>query len=437
MYTVLIADDNKKICDGLKMIINQCFPNLRVLGPFYSGEDAMSAIEKTVPDIVISDIRMPKADGLEICRFIRSKSPLTKIILVTGYQEFEYAKKAIEYNTSALLVKPYSSDQLIETIKASIKELDTQIQHAKDSTYVYLSKWNENRRKISALVYGTPEQDSLKIKVLCNTTPITDCLISEINLSDINVSDAFSLEFDSPNLSVFCLKDRLIMFFKQSQYKNSYLFECRNNKTIKLNPEEIFETDFSKWYENACIKALAESMAAAFRESNIDSFIESKKYIISKLNNIETLFNETAEILGYQNREDIICMEKATPEEKILHFFNDYLSSSSVLSVQIKRFIENNYKNPNLSINDIADHFLLTNNYIGECFKNQTGMSIREYINQIRIDAAKEYIIKRPNTNNDKVSELVGYNSPSYFHRIFKKLVHMTPTQFKKNQKNP
>lgn len=436
MYTILIADDNKKICDGLIMIISQCFPELKILGPFYNGEDAISEIKKSVPDIVISDIRMPKADGLEICRLIRSKSSLTKIILVTGYQEFEYAKKAIEYNTSALLVKPYSSDQLIETVKASLKELDTQIQNAKDSTYVYLSKWNESRRKIFALTSGAAEQDYLKIRVLCNTTPLNECLVSEINFSDLNIKDAFSLEFDSPNLSVFCLKDRLVLFFKKSCYKNSYLNECGNNGYINLNPEEITEQEFSKWYERICVKALAESMAEAFRESNVDSFIENKKYIISKITDLQPLFDETAEILGYQNRENKTDSKNIPAEERILQFFNAYLSSSSVLSIQIKRFIENNYKNPDLSINDIADHFLLTNNYIGECFKNQTGISIREYINQIRIEAAKEYIIKRPFTNNDNVSKLVGYNSPSYFHRIFKKLVHMTPTQFKKNQKN-
>lgn len=436
MYSVLIADDNKKICDGLMIIMQQCFPNLPILGPYYSGEDALAAIEKTMPDIVISDIQMPRVDGLEICRFIRSHSSSTKIILVTGYQEFEYAKKAIDYNVSALLVKPYSSDQLIELVKGVIRELDQQIQNAHDSTYTYLAKWEETRRRIAALLYGNADSGFSDIKLLCYSTFINECKVSELTLSNTNSATDSALEFDSPNLSVFCIKNKLVMFFKNSAFRDSYISDCSQTDLFKSDSlGGIPEMNFSEWYSSVFINTIAEEMANSFKESSVDSFISGKRYALENIKDLSVLFDKTAAILGYTVTRPVLS-ENDSYEKSILRFFNSYLSSASVLSSKIKLFIEDNYRDPNLSVNDIAEHFMLTSNYIGEYFKLQTGLSVREYINEIRIKAAKNYLATNPNATNEDIAEATGYNSPSYFHRIFKKLVHMTPAQFRKTERS-
>ncbi|MBQ2922756.1 MAG: response regulator [Tyzzerella sp.] len=117
---VVIADDNLKMCMGIKKIITDKFPHFTVDGTFEDGESLMEYLDNHIPDLLITDICMPGFDGLEACRKLREKSASTNIILITGYKNFEYAKEAIRYKVHDLLVKPFSSDQLIEAIISAV-----------------------------------------------------------------------------------------------------------------------------------------------------------------------------------------------------------------------------------------------------------------------------------------------------------------------------
>ena len=119
---VVIADDNIKVCEGIQDIIKDDFPELKIQGLYYEGGSLIKHLEKNIPDILITDICMPEFNGLDACRKIRERSPLTQIILISGYQEFEYAKAAIKCGVLAYLTKPFSNDELIEAIKNAKKK---------------------------------------------------------------------------------------------------------------------------------------------------------------------------------------------------------------------------------------------------------------------------------------------------------------------------
>ena len=122
---VVIADDNLKMCMGIKKIITDKFPHFTVDGTFEDGESLMEYLDNHIPDLLITDICMPGFDGLEACRKLREKSASTNIILITGYKNFEYAKEAIRYKVHDLLVKPFSSDQLIEAIISAVNDFSS------------------------------------------------------------------------------------------------------------------------------------------------------------------------------------------------------------------------------------------------------------------------------------------------------------------------
>lgn len=122
---VVIADDNLKMCMGIKKIIADKFPHFTVEGTFEDGESLMEYLDNHIPDLLITDICMPSFDGLEACRKLREKSASTNIILITGYKNFEYAKEAIRYKVHDLLVKPFSSDQLIEAIISAVNDFNS------------------------------------------------------------------------------------------------------------------------------------------------------------------------------------------------------------------------------------------------------------------------------------------------------------------------
>ena len=117
---VVIADDQPKACDGIQELIVEHFPELVISGVFEDGETLSEYLESSIPDLLITDIRMPGFDGLEVCRRLRERSSAVQIILVTGYQYFEYARQAINFKAHTLLVKPFSNEELVNAIADAI-----------------------------------------------------------------------------------------------------------------------------------------------------------------------------------------------------------------------------------------------------------------------------------------------------------------------------
>lgn len=117
MLNVLIADDEQKICQLIEKLVNWQELSMEVIGTANNGIEALEKIQLLHPDIVITDIRMPGYDGLEIIRLGKETNPKTEFIIISGYRHFEYAQTAIRYGVNAYVLKPIRKDELTETLK--------------------------------------------------------------------------------------------------------------------------------------------------------------------------------------------------------------------------------------------------------------------------------------------------------------------------------
>lgn len=116
MIKIMLVDDEPSAIKYLKTIIEQKTQGFEVIDTAENGIEALQKIEFSYPDIVITDIKMPVMDGLELCSNIKSKYPYIKMVLISGYQEFEYARKAIKEGVIDYLLKPVSIDSLVELL---------------------------------------------------------------------------------------------------------------------------------------------------------------------------------------------------------------------------------------------------------------------------------------------------------------------------------
>lgn len=123
MYKIVVVDDELWFRQGIKGSIQWSLYNTEIVGEACDGEEALEVIERECPDIVFADIRMPVMDGLELASIITEKYPEMKIIIVSGYEEFEYAKKAINLGVSYFLTKPVEASQLIEVVNKVNEEI--------------------------------------------------------------------------------------------------------------------------------------------------------------------------------------------------------------------------------------------------------------------------------------------------------------------------
>ncbi len=123
MYKVAIIDDEPLIVEGLSKTMPWEKWNCQVAGYAYNGREGMELVRRERPDIMITDINMPEMDGLKMIAGLKSEFSDMQIIILTGYREFEYARRAIELGVSRFLLKPSKMNELEEAMEAAARSL--------------------------------------------------------------------------------------------------------------------------------------------------------------------------------------------------------------------------------------------------------------------------------------------------------------------------
>ena len=124
MYSVAIIDDEPLIVEGLSKTMAWDKWDCQVIGTACDGMEGMALVREKKPDIVITDINMPKMDGLKMIAGLKSEFPDMQLIILTGYREFEYARQAIGLGVSRFLLKPSRMNELEEAVETVTGRLD-------------------------------------------------------------------------------------------------------------------------------------------------------------------------------------------------------------------------------------------------------------------------------------------------------------------------
>lgn len=123
MYKVLVADDEQIVLDSIKFIIEKNFSDIIVAGTARSGREAIEKAENIIPDLVLMDIKMPGINGIEAIKEIKSRLNNVHFVILSAYEQFEFAKEAIALGVTEYLLKPVNRDKIIETIKNNIESI--------------------------------------------------------------------------------------------------------------------------------------------------------------------------------------------------------------------------------------------------------------------------------------------------------------------------
>ncbi|BCS81899.1 response regulator transcription factor [Anaerocellum diazotrophicum] len=123
MYKIVIVDDDMLIRKGIRNVIRWKDIECEICAEASSGDEALKVIEEVKPDIVITDIKMPNMDGIELIERIRKIIPQCKIVILTAYREFEYAQRAIKYGAFDFLLKPTKVEDIINVVQKAINEI--------------------------------------------------------------------------------------------------------------------------------------------------------------------------------------------------------------------------------------------------------------------------------------------------------------------------
>ena len=223
MIKVFLVEDEAIVRRGIKNNIPWEREGFEFVGEASDGELAYPMIKRTRPDIVITDIKMPFMDGLELASLIKRTLPDTKIIILSGYNEFEYAKKAISIGVTDYQLKPISSEKLLETIK-KVGDIVREEQEQKKLLEEYKKENQESIEQSKAKLFNAMVENTLstaeivewgnRLGMDMTASYYTVILLKVMSSSEENIYQE-SLVYCEEKVEEFLQKQECIYYFKR------------------------------------------------------------------------------------------------------------------------------------------------------------------------------------------------------------------------------
>lgn len=393
MYKMIIADDEIIIRRGLRNSLDWAGLNIDIVGEAGDGEIAYDLCVSLKPDIILVDICMPFLNGLELIEKIKVELIDVYIVIISGHDDFEYAKKAVKFNVVDYILKPVEETELKRTVKNIISQIET----SKDKKILNTIKnkainkhYHEIKRRyiedyISGLIdYKQEEFEFYNQEFNNNIGILIIHPINNVNLYEKNY-----------------LFDKELLLFSVENIVDE-LTEGFSSKIVFRIKEESIVALISVDYILSCEK-LGEAI-----EEQLSNLLHRECYIKYQL------VNEITELpQAYSN---IIMQMEAALEYTPVVF-------------RAKRYIEQYYNNAELTLLDVADYVRMNPTYLSRLLKSEIGYSFIEYLTRVRITKSID-LLRLKTLKIYEIADLVGYKSQHYFCKIFTKVEGISPKQY-------
>lgn len=467
MKKVMIVDDNYLSTEGIIKNINWERLDAEVIHVENNGESAIEAIKEVPVDLIISDIEMPDLDGISMSSQAIAINPMVKIILISAYDKFEYAKRAIRLGVCDYIEKPLDYGYLTEKIEHAFRTIDREnrnMELLKQSRPVLTEKFlldllqenfsvfdtvyfvkefsgiicilaqntnNPNHffqviHKIVSTFIDTYKNGVLQLNFGIGT--IVDS-VWNLHISFENASHALKYRFFFPHQNIFDAKEAMgkefsLLSFSDSREEELIQLICqKNTQAIEQWLHNFFQELSQKCYTKNIlfirIYSLLGRILKFLYELNIDtSDLENK--IISVYNQFDQ-FSTYEQFYQWMNDLCILVCQKLDTSLNSYH---------NQLCELVQSYIIENFEDNALCLNDIAKHANVSPAYLSALYKKNCGQSISDTISSCRIDKACQYLTKS-NLSLKEISTRCGYTNQYYFSNSFKKKLGVSPSVYR------
>mgnify|MGYP001444979548 CR=1 FL=1 len=409
---IMIVDDEPFILRTLKEMIESADENWKVDAICGDGEEAVQRLGEQHFDLVISDIRMPAMDGMELITYINRHFPEIKMILITGFSDIEYAQQAIRCGVVDYLLKPSSFEAVFRSI-ARVNEMFQKEQNEKRLAQRRLKDVLEKRLDDMLLGLPIPHFDVCLLPHF-ETMAVLGCSYcgvltggwkrATVLAAMKNVAEELLSAYGAAYGVIQENHVAVIVFFKQFQPRTEKEMARSLLKQLERLLKLKFSIGVSKVYDKL------DMIHCAYKEA-----FQSLEMALGTCGNDIVYFQELNHS-AMESPDDIMRKLEVKKNRRVisrvLELINEQLSSHT------------------LSLKSIADEVYLNATYLGRIFKEQMGETFSNYLINLRINKAKE-LLSDPAMKVYEVSEQVGYSDTAYFTKLFKSRVGVTPFEYK------
>ncbi|HEY5584752.1 MAG TPA: response regulator [Ruminiclostridium sp.] len=408
---VLIVDDEMIVRVGMKSIIDWQQHGLELVGEAVNGKEALDKIKEYSPDVVITDIKMPIMDGLILIEKAKELSKIPKFIVLSNYNEFDFVKEAMKLGAEDYILKyKMSSEQLLKilnTIRDKIEETSKNIEEKKQIEYQIRKNIPVMRRRFFNDVINN--DDSISEEEFYRTR------------------DFLRICFD--------LSSNCCMIIKIQDFHELKILDEKDIAMINISIINITEEIITDHFDGYCIDTrfgefcIVLSIKKDITETYIkEKLNETKNRLIEMLYKyLNIRFNIS---LGLINHGIAGLRDSYQQAKENLNPEYDHVNDNYHLTIlKAKDYIEKNY-NKDLSTQDVADYVNLSRSYFSMLFSEHMNIGCSDYITRMRIEQAKN-LLRNTDYKAYKIAEMVGYNNCHYLSRVFKKIVGLTPLEYR------
>ena len=154
LYKIVVADDENTIRRGICNFIDWKRMGYQIVADFEDGKELLEYLEKHEVDVVLTDIRMAEVGGLDVARIISEKELPVKVVIISGYKEFDYAREALKYNVVNYILKPIQIDEIEKTFEEIYQQLQQKAQEKDQKKEWKKISWNCSQNCRNSSGYG-------------------------------------------------------------------------------------------------------------------------------------------------------------------------------------------------------------------------------------------------------------------------------------------
>ncbi|MBO4902703.1 MAG: response regulator [Lachnospiraceae bacterium] len=374
---VLIVDDEPFITQGLRLLIDWEEEGFEIAGCLENGKEALQFLKENEVDLILTDIRMPELSGLDLMEQVKEEHISDAyFIIMSGYDDFGYAQKALRMGCVDYLLKPVDGAELIEILK---KIRSTEREKEEDKIRRdKLEKAYLGRNMISRLI-GTYDMKSSRT-IICNA--VLDRLVSAIEVNDTEEIEKLVHDFYK-EVKEKDIPEESVNF--NISYLLFQLIRIASEQDDEVNHEEIMNFISESSFEESLVKGKSDYMVR-------------------------------------------FCLEYAEYISQLRK-----RSGHNVLK-DVEREIRERYAE-NISLREMSQKYYINNAYLGQLFKKKYGVSFKDYLTDYRIREAAKMLV-----STDKkiisIAEDVGYRDSDYFVQKFIERMGCTPSKYRRDKED-
>ena len=394
-WKVLIADDEPKIRRGVRALIESVNPKFEVIAEAEDGEVAMDLAIKFKPDVAFVDVCMPIMDGLEFMRRLEGALPETIAIIVSGHDEFEYARAAVSLRAFEYLLKPVSEDAL----RGVLAKVDIEL---------------ASRKETGKRTAWLSEQLERNLPLLRDRF-MRDWVAGTVSGGEVEEGAAF-LEFN-PSVPLTLIAARFAMHSPGaagSDRGRTLVFVA-----MRTVLEEVLPRHGSSVFEDDTETMLA--VTPMLPEETLVRLMESiERACVAQLAIVPLLASRSVPdpIAGLSDAYEEVRSELSEGDD------------SQAFVVLARNWVDKHYWDPDACLEDAANELQVSPGHLSRIMKRSTGFPFVEYLNRIRVKKAAG-LMGDPSAKVFEIAERVGYRSHHYFCRVFRKVMGVSPTELK------